>query len=174
MRDRNSLRLYTHNYAGPGWYFVTIKTYNSEYLFGDVIDKKMELNEFGKIVHEEWAKTPKIRKNIELGEFIVMPNHLHGLIHIKYKIDNSRGVLQYAPTVGSNREFHSPSHTLGAIIRGFKSAATKRINIYKGTPGHPVWQRNYNDRVIRGKKELINKKKYILNNPLLWENKQIM
>jgi len=91
-----------------------------------------------------------------------MPNHLHGII----MINSGRGVLQYAPT---ESPFRSPSQTIGAIIRGFKSATTKKINKYTNTPGKPVWQRNYYDRIIRDEDELNRIREYIIFNPAKWE-----
>ena len=156
---------------------VTIKTHQNEWLFGDVVDGIMRLNKLGEIVQNEILKTPLIRKNVSLDEFIVMPNHVHVLIKIKYKIKNSNGVLQYATTINQNsntpKPFHSPSHTLGSIIRDFKCVATKRINILRNTPRQNVWQRNFNDRIMRDKKELIIKKYYIQNNPVKWKKENI-
>ncbi|MCG8607677.1 hypothetical protein MJD09_22170 [bacterium] len=96
----------------------------------------MILNQFGEIVKYEWLQTSKIRPNVVIDDFIIMPNHLHGVVVIA----DRRGVLQYAPTESG---FKSPSQTIGAIIRGFESATTKQINNYRNAPGKPVWQRNY-------------------------------
>ncbi len=104
----------------------------------------MILNKFGKIARDVWLKTKEIRTNVELDEFIIMPNHIHGIIIITEHL-NGGGELQFAPT---KTEFKSPSNTLGAIIRGYKSAVTKKINIINKTPGKPVWQRNYYERII--------------------------
>ncbi|MDI6732861.1 MAG: hypothetical protein QME16_02885, partial [Planctomycetota bacterium] len=86
-----------------------------KYLLGRIAEGKMQLNEYGIIVRNEWLKTGKVRRNIVMDEYVIMPNHLHGIIIIT-KTDTCRGVLQSAPT------FRSPSQTIGAIIRGFKSA----------------------------------------------------
>ena len=119
---------------------------------GNVINGGTLLNEFGRIVETEWLKSGQIRKNVELVEYIVMPNHFHGILVIV----DSRGVLPYAPT-----QFRSPSQTVGAIIRGFKSAVTKQVNQLRNTPGKSVWQRNYYEHIIRNEGKL--------NNPLRWE-----
>ena len=119
-------------------YFVTIVTQNRIDLFGVIKNGEMILNDAGKIIAEEWIKTPEIRKNISLGEYIIMPNHFHAIIQINYQIGSgisqsenknlnniqnpSTGVSRYAPG-----EFKSPSNNIGAIIRGFKGATTKRI-----------------------------------------------
>ena len=162
---RKQLRLKHYNYSDPGMYFVTICVHNRECLFGDIVDGEMRLNEFGQIVCDEWLKTSDIRPNVELDYFIVMPNHFHGIVRI---MSDRRGVLQYAPT-SEKRAFHSPSQTIGAIVRGFKSATTKYINQLRGAPGVPVWQRNYYEHVIRNENELFETRKYIQDNPLKWD-----
>ena len=97
---------------------------------------------------------------VELDEFIIMPNHIHGIIIIE-----SRGVMRYAPT----KKFASPEQTLGAIVRGFKSSVTKRINEMNKTFGQKFWQRNYYEHIIRNEQDLYRIRKYIQLNPLKWE-----
>ncbi len=146
MNGRRSVRLKGFDYAQSGAYFVTICSKDRKCIFGKIVDEEMRINDKGAIVHAEWLRTTEIRINVITDEFIIMPNHLHGII----MINNGRGVLQYAPT---ESPFRSPSQTIGAIIRGFKSATTKQINKYTNTPGKPVWQRNYYDRIIRDEDE---------------------
>ncbi len=114
------------------------------------------------VVEEEWLRTAEIRPNVELDAFVIMPNHVHGIVMI---IDHGRGVLQYAPTPP---RFVSPSQTVGAIIRGFKSATAKRINRVRGTSRRPVWQRNYYEHIIRNDKGLNRIRQYIVDNPRQW------
>ena len=144
-----------------GWYHVTIVGKDRQSIFGEIIADKMHLNEIGKIVEEEWLKTPAIRSNVELDEYVVMPNHLHGIAIIN---DTRRGVSQYAPTKG----FRSPSQSLGAIIRGFKCSSTKRINLTRTTPFRPVWQRGFYEHIIRKDADLHHIRQYIANNPMRW------
>lgn len=120
------------------------------------------MNEVGKIVQEEWLKTPGIRPEIELDEFLIMPNHLHDLIVIK---DESS-----IPKVGthSRASLQREPRSSGSIIAGFKSAATTRINIIRNTPYAPVWQGRFHDHIIRNEKDLNNIRDYIMNNPLNW------
>jgi REP element-mobilizing transposase RayT len=94
MYQRKNIRLYSHDYDGSAWYFVTIKIYQNEWLFGNVINGIMRLNKLGEIVQNELLKTSLIPKNVSLDEFIIMPNYLYALIKIKYKIKNSSSVLQ--------------------------------------------------------------------------------
>ena len=158
---RRSIRLKDYDYSQEGAYFVTICTYQQELLFGTIRGDKVYPNAYGLIVVDEWEQTAIIRKNVKLDDFVVMPNHFHGIILV-----SSRGVLQYAPT---NTTLRSPSQTVGAIVRGFKSAVTKRIKIILGTRDIFIWQRNYYEHVIRNEDELNRIRLYIRNNPMQWQ-----
>ncbi len=167
---RRSIRLRGWDYAGAGAYFVTLVTYNRECLFGQVVDGKVVLSPWGEIVAEEWRRTADVRSNVRLDEFVVMPNHVHGIIWI---IANDDETAVGATNVGAHSRAplplpHRPPKSLGAIIAGFKSIVTKRINIARGTPGMPVWQRNYYERIIRNERALRAVRQYIQNNPLHW------
>jgi len=162
---RRSVRLTEYDYATVGAYSVTICAYGRECLFGKIIRGQMRLNDVGRIIQEEWQRTPQLRPNVKLDTFITMPNHFHGIVVIT---ESRRGVLQYAPTIGQNPGFRSPSQTLGAIVRGFKSAATRRVNLLHNTPGSRLWQRNYYEHIIRDEKDLSEIRRYISLNPRLW------
>ena len=129
-------------------------------------------NRAGNILEEEWIRTKEIRKNVDLDYYVIMPNHLHGIIIINGRgelnspANDNTGRMQYAPT---NIKFKSPSQSLGAIIRGFKSAVTKRLRESYGNPGLKIWQRNYYEHIISNDLDLHNIRKYIENNPLKWE-----
>ena len=82
IHNRQSIRFSGYDYSIPGAYFITICTHNRELLFGDIRNGKMELNEFGRIARDEWTKTGDIRPNIKLDEFVIMPNHVHGIFII--------------------------------------------------------------------------------------------
>ena len=88
IRQRKNIRLKGYDYSKPGLYFITICCHNREMLFGQIENGKMILNEYGKIVEQEWIKTPKIRNNVKLHEFTVMPNHFHAIIQITYRVFN--------------------------------------------------------------------------------------
>lgn len=105
---RKSIRLPKYDYSQSGAYFITICTHQREWLFGEILNKKMLLNEFGNIARNEWLETPKIRPNIKLGEFIIMPNHIHGIIWIK---DELKGTEHRALT-----ELRSPTYTSGKDV----------------------------------------------------------
>jgi len=158
---RRSIRLKQYDYSQIGVYFVTICTYHRDCLFGKIINGEIILNEIGLLVQNEWVKTEKIRDNILIDVYLVMPNHLHGIIMI-----NNVGAYSHTPL---QNVFRSTSKTIGAIIRGFKSTTTKQINQYRQNPYLPVWQRNYYEHIIRNEDELSHIREYILNNPLQWE-----
>ncbi|MEO8398774.1 MAG: transposase [Ignavibacteriaceae bacterium] len=163
---RKTIRLKEYDYSQPNWYYVTICAHKKESLFGSIHNGKMQLNKFGEMTKQEWLKTKIIRPNIDLDDFVIMPNHLHGIIIIEYKINSCRGESQYAPT---DKKLKSPSQSLGAIIRGFKSSVTKQINVSRNALGKPVWQRNYYKHKIRNETDLFRIRHYIKNNPLEWE-----
>ena len=164
--NRRAIRLPNYDYSQSGAYFITICTHQREWLFGEIHNKKMLLNEFGNIARDEWLETPKIRPNLELGEFIIMPNHIHGIIWIKDDEIGRKSVSLYAPTPPT---FRSPTKTIGAIIRGYKSSVTKQINIIRKLSGFAVWQRNYYEHIIRNEKDLNNITRYIKFNPNDWD-----
>ena len=170
---RRSIRIRGYDYSQAGAYFVTLCTCNRECLLGNVVDGQMVLNDAGRIVVNVWIKTPELRPNVILDTFVVMPNHFHGIMVIIEPggdVLRGRGVLQYAPTNQSGiSQLRSPSQTIGAIIRGFKSAATKRINELRHTPGAPVWQRNYYEHIIRDEAVLNRIRQYITENPARWD-----
>jgi putative transposase len=256
---RNSLRLKGYDYSREGLYFVTLCCQNRHQRFGRIENGKMIVNEFGEIAHNEWLKTPEKRDNVELGEFIIMPDHIHGIIRIvggesavggelhspqlgvrrtaqmgvrrtaqretnepespPRKSDESSALNRVSndpesspnqsstsgksDTVsrgnemvgnGSNEpesgvpgtgvsgsgvpgtgvrgtpQLRAPSKTVGAIIRGYKSAVTRQVQQlgFKGK----LWQRNYYDHIIRTEEAYINISKYIKNNPSNWGKKK--
>jgi len=121
------------------------------------------LSKVGEIVADEWVKTPKIRQEIKLDTFVIMPNHFHAIVWLL-----CRGDRPVAPTKKSNRPVGPQSQSIGAIMAGFKSAVTKRINEYQNTPGRPFWQRNYYEHVIRDEDDYHRIIEYISTNPQRW------
>ena len=167
---RKSIRIPEYDYSTPGAYFITVCTHNRECLFGDIVDGEMHLNAFGDTVVEQWARTAEMRPRIHLDEFIVMPNHIHGILMMS-DTGARRGTLQRAPTniQVSVEQFGKPtSDTIPTIVRLFKSTTTKQINELRKTPGVAVWQRNYHENVIRNDASLIRIRAYIANNPAQW------
>jgi putative transposase len=161
---RKQIRLKGYDYASEGAYFVTIVTEDRLPLFGEIVEGEMRLNELGKIVRDEWLKTAVLRENVELceDEFVVMPNHFHGIIHLF----GCRGTARRAPTV---EQFGKPVlGSIPTIIRAFKSATTRGINLYRNSPGEAVWQRNYYEHIIGTDREFEQIAKYISDNPRNW------
>jgi len=126
----------------------------------------MLLNKFGAIVKDEWIKTTQLRKNVKLDEYIIMPNHFHGVIILE-DINNQKDTARRIPTKES---FGKPiSGSIPSIIRSFKSAVTRLINLLSYPPKIIVWQNNYYEHTIRSEDELNTIREYIQNNPLRWE-----
>jgi REP element-mobilizing transposase RayT len=157
-----SARLKGYDYGSPGEYFVTICTDNWTCVLGDVVRGEARLSPIGQIVAEEWEKTPKIRQNVRLDAWIIMPNHLHGIILIEKSLVETHcdASLRGQNTFGPQR------NNLGSIIRGFKSAATKRIH----AAGFMEfgWQSRFYEHVIRDGNDLDRVRGYISNNPANW------
>ena len=155
--NRRSIRYRGYDYSSEGVYFVTIVSHKWVHLFGNIENGVMRLNEYGVIVKGEWFKSATIRKEIELDmdEFIIMPNHIHGIVQIigtnstgkKYDCADDL-VRAYGHTPVQASCLNSPSKTLGSMIRSFKGSVTTRINTIRKTPGQPVWLRNYYEHII--------------------------
>jgi putative transposase len=158
--NRHTIRLKGYDYSSNGAYFITICAQNRECLFGDIIDGKMELNDAGRIVESEWMKTNEIRREIELDAFVVMPNHIHGIVTI------SVGANGHSPL--PTRRNGMGKQTISSFVAGFKSTVTKQINEMRQMPGAPVWQRNYYEHIIRDSESLGRIRKYIADNPVKW------
>jgi len=175
-RIRQSLRLSEYDYSGPGAYFLTVCVHNRECLFGRVVNGEILLSRFGEIAHEEWLRSSELRSEIFLDVFVIMPNHLHGIVLIDS--DEGRGVIVReragvgahgrAPLQGRTRLPQREKRSLGSFVAGFKSVVTKRVNEIRGFPGRPLWQRNYFDHIIRTQRALDQIREYILANPRQW------
>lgn len=162
LRHRRSIRLPGFDYSSEGAYFVTICTKGREELFGSSINGIMDLNWVGEIIEEEWLKTQQIRKFVELDEYVVMPNHVHGIIWISDNLPVG-ATRRVAPT-----KTIKPC-TIGSIIGQIKSTVTKRIMRTNPVFGE-IWQRNYYECIIRNYDDLDAVRRYIRENPLNWEN----
>lgn len=158
VHRRRSVRLTGFDYASPGAYFVTIVTHGRECVFGDVVSGAMRLNDLGRIANDCWAALPIHFPMVELDQFVIMPNHVHGIVGIR---PIGRGVACYAPT--TRRTFRSPyAGTLSTIVRPYKSATARMIGVR-------LWQRNYHEHVICSESALNRIRQYIIGNPANWE-----
>ena len=167
IHHRRSIRLQGYDYSRAGAYFVTICVHNRECLFGDIIDGEMRLNDIGRIVAAEWIRSGELRSEIETGEYVVMPNHFHGIVMIDDTV-GANGIRPVLHTPATNGRFRSPSKNVGSMVRGFKSVVTKCINIHRDTPGMPVWQRNYYEHVILDDADYTRIAEYVADNPRRW------
>jgi putative transposase len=176
VHHRNSIRLRTYDYRSAGGYFITVCTFRKEPILAEIEAGKAQLTPLGKIVLECWNEIPQHFPNVELDMFVIMPNHLHGIIMFNDSL-TVVGAQHAAPdykTTASERAQHAAPlrnvlpASLGAAVRSFKSACTKRINELRDTPGLPVWQRNYHERVIRYDEELHALRDYVRTNPARW------
>lgn len=150
FKDRyriESTRLPGWDYTSPGYYFVTLCTKDRQPFFGEVIAGRMLLSTMGEIVAQEWCKTAYVRQNVSVDEWVIMPNHLHGIILIEET--PQRGV---STTRRGNTKWQS--NNLGSIIGQVKSICTKRIR----AAGYSefAWQPRFYDRIVRGQGELDN------------------
>ena len=162
-RQRRSVRLKDYDYTRPGAYFVTICTRDRKCLFGEITDGKMIMNNIGKLVFEFWKNIPKHFLHVDLDKYVVMPNHLHGLLIL---LDNCRDTACRVPTL---EHFGNPVFcSLPTVVRSFKSAVTKHVNILHNTPGKSFWHPRYYEHVVRNKKELTSIREYIITNPTRW------
>jgi REP element-mobilizing transposase RayT len=154
-------RLKNWDYSSAGWYFVTICTKNRKPYFGEILDDEMHLSPIGKILAEEWQKTAHLRPNVSLGEWVIMPNHIHGIIiiHSDEDVETSRRDV-------STEKPRLRAKSLGAIINQIKSVSTKRIRAAGFT--HFSWQRGYYDHIIRDNTDLDRIREYIIGNPYNW------
>lgn len=179
---RRSIRLPNYDYSEPGAYYITIVTWHRECLFGQVVHGAMKLNKIGQIVQWEWEVLPKRFKYLELGAYVVMPNHFHGILNFHEHIGASRqdlkntrlGKVLSPPKTedgieGSPLPVGPKPASLGAVISQFKSRVTKRLWKIPSLKGIPIWQRNYYEHIVRNEQDLQNKTDYINANPALWD-----
>lgn len=177
-----SARLPNYDYASNGMYFITICTHNRKFHFGDVIDNEMQLTEIGKLAQKFWAEIPTHFPFVHLGEFIIMPNHTHGILIIDKPIEKLNNELSVAETLQckvsatdnfdineNKKEFMSnispKPGSISTIIRSYKSAVTKYS---RQIDPEFKWQTRFHDIIIRDQRAYINISNYIINNPSKW------
>jgi len=168
-----STRLKHWDYSSCGIYYVTICTKNREKFFGEIVNRKMALSEIGRIAEYEWKQTCEIRKNVELDEYIIMPDHVHGILFIDnlFSVETCRGMS--LPRHYTYNKFSRPvSQSLSMIINHFKSAVKRWCN--KNDFSNFAWQPGFYESIVRNEKHLNVIREYIINNPLKFElNKKL-
>lgn len=169
QRTLQSLRLPWFDYSTPGFYFITICTKNREHLFGTIENNVMELNEVGKIASNIWTGLDQHYPITKTDAFIVMPNHIHGIIEI---IDSPVGAI-HELHLRNEQPVTDPKHRrkmlVPLMVGRYKMQVSKQINLFRKTPGLSVWQRNYYEHIIRNEEALQHIREYINLNPLLWK-----
>ena len=162
QHHRHSIRLNEYDYASPSAYFVTVGTYSYKCIFGKIRDKVLLLNSLGELVEKCWMDIPDHFPNVEVKPFVVMPNHIHGIITI-YE-DDGRGMIYRAPTT---EKFGRPViGSVPTIIRTYKASVSRIARRELGMV--KIWQRNYYEHIIWNELELNNIAGYISINPETW------
>lgn len=157
--NRRTVRLADFDYSQAGAYFVTICTYERRMLLGSIVDDKFILTNIGRIALKCWLAIPEHFEYVVLDEFVIMPNHIHGICSLWDKR------VQHAEPLQSQYQNIVPG-SLGVLVRSFKAAVTRSVSKMGGIKH--VWQRNYWERVIRSEIELERVRTYIENNPITW------
>jgi REP element-mobilizing transposase RayT len=160
--SRKTTRLPGYDYSQPGYYFVTICTHRRRCCLGEVVEGVMRLSELGEVVQDAWKDLPQHYTYVNLDEFVIMPNHVHGIVQIM-EIDQITGRGGFLNPPLQQR------HDLSEIIRGFKTWSARNANRLTNTPGAHVWQRSFYDHIIRDEDDLNAIRNYIRYNPLKWE-----
>ncbi|MDV6346496.1 transposase [Nitrosomonas sp. Is35] len=167
IHRRKSIRLQGYDYSQAGAYFITVCTHNRAPLFGEIVDGFMALNTAGQIVEKCWCAIPEHFPQVTLDEFVVMPNHVHGIITVGV---NNVGANDYLPQPSKKTPRplqHGTSRTIGSMVRGFKIGVTRWFRA--NTDIHAVWQRNYYEHIIRNEDAYLKIAEYIQTNPQRWE-----
>ncbi|NMB48360.1 hypothetical protein GYA13_02845 [Candidatus Kuenenbacteria bacterium] len=185
--NRKSIRLPQYDYAGAGYYFVTTCAHERQNLFGNIRQEIMYLNPLGQAAKICWQNIPRHYPEIKLDNFIIMPNHLHGILIFGNNVgaqnlepDNSENMVQFIesnnlknraqniePLPKTNAYQHIISGSIGSVVRGFKIGVTKWAKTHNYNI--PVWQRNYYEHIIRDEKDYENIWQYIEYNPAKWD-----
>ncbi len=167
MLTRRSLRLSGYDYSQNGVYFVTVCAYRHANLFGEIDGGVMMPNAIGRIIAEEWRRTAELRPYVGLDVFVVMPNHLHGIIAILGEDKRTNPPAALAQPV-KLKYGKLQKRSLGAIIGRFKGSVTKRVRKMSIYRDFPIWQRNYYDHIVRNERSLQTIREYIMMNPERW------
>ncbi len=178
-----SNRLRGRNYARGGHYFITIVTANRENHFGHINNGNMIMNDIGHIVYDDFFKSFEIRQELYLGEFVLMPNHIHAIINLDNTYCTEPIVETHIYSVETHGRASLPylirqPKSISSFVAGFKSATinhiddwidSNKIKMAKFNRKNPLWQANYYDHIIRSTQEYDQISGYIVNNPLNWD-----
>ena len=176
MKNRKLIRKVDHEYNWYGSYFITICTASKVHYFGAIKDLEVQLSNLGQIAFKCWKELESHFKDIEIDEFIVMPNHVHGILHllpderfddVNDKFDHSISNLNVGTNHGLSLQIKRMNERLPNIIKQYKSSVTRLIRQNSGDYDF-AWQRSYHDRIIRDEHEMSLIRQYIYNNPINW------
>ena len=157
VRGRRSVRLRGHEYRS-GTYFVTICTHDRVPTFGEVVQGRVHLSPAGRIARMCWLQISRFHAHVTLDAFVVMPDHIHGILRC---VD--------PPALTRTRRFgDAVPGSLSTILGTYKAEVTKRVNALRRTPGKKIWQRNYYEHVVRRRRDLDRIRWYIATNPRRW------
>ncbi len=159
----HSIRFPGYDYSSEGLYFITICTHEKRCILGQIVNARAELNSIGCAVRDSWVSIPQHFAGTRLHEFVIMPNHLHGIVEICAKLGRSG-----AAPLPRNAVARVHAGSISAIVRSFKALVTRHARQQLGWMGD-VWQRNYFERVLRDGQEFFDASRYIVENPLKWE-----
>jgi REP element-mobilizing transposase RayT len=184
IHHRHSIRLKGYDYSQKGAYFVTICTQNRLCLFGNVNTGQMIINEFGEIVAGVWNKLPLHYSNVQLREFAIMPNHVHGIIVLTESVGagfkpaqnaqyENTNIAQNAKNRAGLKPAPTKSYALSEIVRSLKTFSARRINEMRLSSGIPIWQRNYYEHIVRNEDEYARIADYINNNAYYWKQDKL-
>ena len=165
---RQSIRLQDYDYTNSGAYFVTIVTHQRRCILGKISDTTFEPSRHGQIVADELDITPLMRPEFAFDVWLIMPNHVHAIIVVDAELQLRRSPKANSGRTDARACAGPRSGSLGAMIAGFKATVTKGANIIGIHPGHPLWQRNYYEHIIRDEKDLEAIRTYIEENPFNW------
>ena len=164
IQNRRSIRLKDYNYSSNGAYFLTICVRNRECLLGKIENEQMILNEYGEIVKDIWENLPNQVSDIDLDEYVIMPNHFHAILVIN-KSDNSE---YFDKNLDISDQKNRRKMILPKVVGRFKMLTAKVINQNRKIEGS-FWQRNYYEHIIRNEEDFHQIREYIINNPMQWE-----
>jgi len=163
-KKRKGLRLKNYDYSQNGMYFVTICTHEKKCFFGKIVDNEMRLNVVGEIAQRYWLKIPKYYTGVKIHEFIIMPNHMHGIIELVDAVVTE----QCSVTTMTSKNYG----LLSKIVKSYKNVVTKEVNeIY--SKNNFKWQRSYYDHIIRKEESLQKIQEYITINPHEWKKDEL-
>jgi REP element-mobilizing transposase RayT len=186
---RRSVRLRGYDYSWPGAYYVTICTYGRECVFGAVRRRAVRLNEYGRVARDEWLRSASVRPGIVLDAFVVMPNHVHGIIILTPESQSTKLVGAHVgaysctplpplpdaplpdtplPPPEQQPPLQRRPRSLSSFVACYKATVTRRVNALRDSPGARVWQRNYYEHIIRDDDDLARVRGYIITNPARW------